>query len=102
MAQHDAGGHRLRAGAKGDDLALRGFCQRGNGAPDEDCIAGMLDQRGSALALPATGFELQKYLERRPDLVGAARDIEHDGAVFFEAMPLAAQLLELFGAERVA
>ena len=28
MAQHDAGGHRRRAGAKGHDLALRGFGQR--------------------------------------------------------------------------
>jgi len=62
----------------------------------------MLDQRGAALALPATGFELQKCLERGPDLVEAARDVEHDCAVFFETVALAAQLLELFGAERVA
>ncbi len=101
MAQHDAGGHRCRAGAQRDDLALRGLCQRGNRAANEGRIARILDQRGAALAFPAAGLELQECFERRPDLVGLARDLEGDRPVLFEAMALATQLLELFGAERL-
>ena len=76
------------------------LCQRGNRAANEGRIARMLDQRGAALAFPATGLELQECFERRPDLVGLARDREGDGPVLFEAMALATQLLEFLGAER--
>ena len=89
------------AGAQRDDLALRGFGQRRNGAADEGRIAFMLDQRGAALALPAAGFELQECFERGPTSSGLRATSKRDGAVLCEAMALPAQLLELLGAERL-
>jgi hypothetical protein len=56
MAQHDAGGHRCRPGAKRDDLALRGLRQGRYGAADEGRITGVLNQRGAAIAFPSAGF----------------------------------------------
>ena len=100
VTQHDRGRHRRVAGAQRHDLALAGLRERRGGAADKGRIAGVLSERGAALALPAAGFQLQEGLERRGDIAWLAGDVELDGAVLGEAVALAAQLLQFLGAER--
>jgi len=99
VAQHDAGGHRRCAGAQADDLALTGFGECGRGTANESGIAGVLDQRGAALAFPAARFEPQEGFEHCPDALRRASNVERDRAMLFEPVLLAPKLLELLGPE---
>ena len=65
-------------------------------------IAVVLDQRGAALALPAAGLQPQEDLERGSDFLARARNVETHGAMLGQPMALAAQFLQLLGAQRVA
>ena len=80
---------------------LAGLRKRRGGAADKGRIAGVLSERGAALALPAAGFQFQEDLDRRCDVSWRARDVELDGAVLGEPVALAAQLLQFLGAERL-
>ena len=102
MPQHDRGRDRGIAGAQGHDLALTRLGERHGGAPHETGIAVVLHQRGAALAFPAAGFERQECLDRGRDLFRRSRHLEMHGAVLGQPMALAAQFLQLLGAQRVA
>ena len=102
MPQHDRGRDRHGAGVQRDDLALAGGGQRRDGAADEGVVAGILCQRRAALALPAAGLQRQKGLQRRGDVGRFARDREADLALVGQPCALAAQFLQLLGAEPVA
>src|ERR1700726_1356256 len=96
MPQHDGGGDRRLTGAQGDDLALAGLSERCCGAADKGGIALILSERGAALALPAARLQCHEGLDRGCDLVGRARHVETDSAVFGKAMALPAQLFQFF------
>src|SRR5260370_16809095 len=91
------GGDRCIASTQGHDFALADFSERLGSTPDKTGIALVLHERGTALGLPAAGFEVEEYLKRGCDVCGRTRHIETDGAVLGEAMALAAQLLQFLG-----
>ena len=102
MPQHDAGRHRHLAGAQRHDFAIAGFRKPDGGAADEGGIANILQQRGAAPGFPAGGFQFKEDFRRRRDFVRRARNVKTNRAVLGEAVALAAQFLQLLGAERLA
>src|SRR5258708_33510042 len=101
MPEHDGSGARRAAGTQAHDLAWAGLSKRDSGAPDKAGIAAVLHQCRAALRLPAAGFEVEEYLDRRSDLFSRARHIEMNVAMLGKPVALAAQFLQFLRAQGV-
>ena len=84
------------------DLALGLLREHDRGTADERGIAHSLDQSRAAPALPAARFQLQENLDCRSDFLRGACGGKRNRAVFFQPVPLAAQLFQLLAAKRLA